>query len=96
MRLLLLSTIVLSFCISNAQNTALNNDNFYGNFVLNDNFIVGISYPSYTSEILEISTDQGQTFSQLGTNSFNDIQEIYFYDESFGFVHSSDTLFKTH
>ncbi|MBK21031.1 MAG: hypothetical protein CMP63_01760, partial [Flavobacteriales bacterium] len=28
-------------------------------------------------------------------NSFNNIHEIYFYDESFGFVHSSDTLFRS-
>ena len=93
MRFLLLSTIVLSFCIANAQNTALTHNNFSvlqsKTFVLNDNFIVSGSNP------LEISTDQGQTFSQLGTNSFNKIHEIYFYDESFGFVHSSDTLFKT-
>ena len=90
MRFLLLSTIVFSFCISNAQNTALTDDNFWGEtFVLNDNFIVSGSNP------LKISTDQGQTFSRLGTNSFNKIHEIYFYDESFGFVHSSDTLFKT-
>ena len=90
MRFLLLSTIVFSFCIANAQNTALTDDNLWGEtFVLNDNFIVSGSNP------LEISTDQGQTFSQLGTNSFNNIHAIYFYDESFGFVHSSDTLFKT-
>ncbi|MBK21562.1 MAG: hypothetical protein CMP63_04490, partial [Flavobacteriales bacterium] len=93
MRLLLLSTIVFSFCISNAQNTALNDDIFWGEtetFVLNDNFIVRES-----SSFVEISTDQGQTFSQLGTNSFNGIREIYFYDESFGFVSDRDSIFMT-